>query len=181
MNYSYSNISDTIQKELLKGTNGRVDISQPNLFQFELFKHPGINYNNKANYRGGLQGNIEETTLSRVFFSKENMNIIQNGIRAGVYKLSKGLYNVARADETNLKIIMRSLFLQYSANQPTNIREQVQALNQIVLDYCVPSVLNEAESYLKYKNDVSTLATPHALPTSTTNKGNKILELQKWF
>lgn len=181
MNYSYSTIEETIQTELKTGKGGRVDISEPNVFQFELFKHPGINYNNTTNYRGGLQGNVEETNLSRAFFSKENMNIIQNGIRAGVYRLSKGLYNVAPQNETNLKIIMRSLFLQYSAHQPNNIREQVKQLNKIVLDYCVPSVLNEADAYLKYKRDVSNMPMPHALPAYSSKKGDKVLELKKWF
>ena len=33
--------------------------------------------------------------------------------------------------------------------------------------YAIPQIINEADAYLKYKKDVSTLAVPHARPKST--------------
>ena len=36
-------------------------------------------------------------------------------------------------------------------NNPTNITEQVEALNQIVADYCVPQICSEAQAYINLK------------------------------
>jgi hypothetical protein len=55
---------------------------------------------------------------------------------------------------------MRSIFLQFSQNSPNNITQQVEALNEMVLDYCVPFVYNECVAYMKYLEDQSTLVMP---------------------
>ena len=75
---------------------------------------------------------------------------------------------------------MRSNILQNSANLPHKIAEQVNALNKLVLDYCVPQVYGEAQGYLKYKQDISTLAVPIQRPASASYK-TKTLELKPWF
>ena len=49
---------------------------------------------------------------SAAFFSKENIQIIQNAIKAGVYKLSNGNFVVGNQNEDTLKIIMRSIYLE---------------------------------------------------------------------
>ena len=118
--------------------------------------------------------------LSQAFFSRENIQIIQNGIRAGVYKRSNGQYVIGPQDCDSLKIVMRSVFLQYSANQMTNIPQQIEELNKIVLNYCIQQVYSEAQGYMKYVDDVSTLVVPLAHPVqSSTN--DKQLELKSWF
>ena len=161
--------------------NGRVNISGPAQNQFELFDNPGMNYNDVTSYRDALNGNWSDNMLSQAFFSAQNITIIQNAIRAGVYRRSNGRFNVGPQDPTNLKIVMRSIFLQYAANSPDDIKGQVEGLNQMVLDYCIPNVYNEAVAYMKYKNDVSTLAVPEARPTFVSTKGDKVLELKPWF
>ena len=162
-------------------SNGRVNISGPPKNQFQLFDNPGMNYNDVTSYRDALTGNWTDNVLSKTFFSAQNITIIQNGIRAGVYKMSQGRFNVGPQDVTNLKIIMRSIFLQYAANKPTHIKEQISALNTLVLNYCVPNVHSEAVAYLKYKNDVTMLAVPEPRPISDNNKGDRVLELKPWF
>ena len=75
---------------------------------------------------------------------------------------------------------MRSVFLQYSANQPNNIPEQIAELNKIVLDYCIQQVYSEAQGYMTYVNDVSTLVVPIERPVMTSNNDRQ-LELKSWF
>mgnify|MGYP003353340374 FL=1 len=75
---------------------------------------------------------------------------------------------------------MRSVFLQYAANQPNNITEQVEQLNKIVLDYCIQQVYSEAQGYITYVNDASTLVVPIAHPVMTSNNDRQ-LELKPWF
>lgn len=161
--------------------NGRVNIMGKSRNQFELFDNPGQKYNKNSGYKDALNGNWDDSVLSKVFFCNGNIEIIQNGIRAGVYALSNGRYEVSPQDETNLKIIMRSIFLQNASNLPNNITQQVTELNKLILNYCIPNVFNEAEAYIKYKNDVSTLAVPMKRPAYTNNKGDKVLELKTFM
>jgi hypothetical protein len=88
---------------------------------------------------------------------------------------------VAPQDCDSLKIIMRSVFLQHSANQTDNISQQISELNKIVLDYCVFNVYSEAQSYMKYLHDVSTLAVPLATPIVETYKDKNNYLMPNWF
>ena len=163
----------------MSGFNGRVNIKSPNTT--ELFKmYDKIPAQQCTTFRNATEGLWTETILSNVFFSRDNIQLLQNGIRSGVYKKSKGQYVIGEQDCDSLKIIMRSIFLTYSANQPNNIREQIDALNQMVLNFCIQQVYGEAQGYLKYINDVSTLAIPIAHPVMS-DVSDKLLEFKTWF
>jgi hypothetical protein len=133
-----------------------------------------------SSFRNPTEGLWDQTTLSLAFFSQQNINIIQNGIRAGVYKLSNGQYTIGPQDCDALKIIMRSIYLQYSANKPTDVTSQIKELNQMVLDYCIKQVYSEAQGYMTYINDASTLVIPIAHPVMSNNT-DKELVLKPWF
>jgi hypothetical protein len=162
-----------------KVNNGRVDIKTPNTS--ELFQmYDKIPANQCTTFRNATEGLWSENSLSIAFFSLQNIQIIQNGIRAGVYKKSNGQYLIAPQDCDSLKIVMRSVFLQNAANQPTNISEQVAQLNKMVLDYCIQQVYSEAQGYMKYINDVSTLVVPIAHPVMADNTDRELV-LKPWF
>ena len=162
-----------------KVNNGRVNIKSPDTSA--LFKmYDKIPANQCVTFRNPTEGLWNETPLSQAFFSQENIQIIQNGIRSGVYKRSNGQYVIGDQDCDSIKIIMRSVFLQYSANKPSSIPQQIIELNNIVLNYCVQQVYSEAQGYMKYIDDVSTLAVPIAHPVQATNNDRQ-LELKSWF
>ena len=167
-----------------KSSNGRIDIINKtqapdisNLFAM----YDKIPANQCATFREPTLGQWDETSLSKAYFSKENIQIIQNGIRAGIYDKSNGQYIVAPQDCDALKIIMRSVFLQHAANQPQNISGQIEQLNRIVLDYCIFHVYSEAQSYMKYLNDVTTLAVPLATPVVERQKDKNNYLMPNWF
>ena len=163
-----------------KVNNGRVDIKSPNtsaLFQM----YDKIPANQCVTFRNATEGLWSSTSLSQAFFSQQNIQMIQNGIRAGVYNRSNGQYVIGSQDCDPLKIIMRSVFLQHSANQPNNIPEQIQELNKIVLDYCIFHVYSEAQSYMKYLHDVSTLAVPMSNPIMASHSDKKTHKMPDWF
>jgi hypothetical protein len=115
-----------------KVNNGRVDIKSADTTKlFTLYDK--IPANQCVTFRNPTEGLWDQTPLSDAFFSRANIQIIQNGIRAGVYKLSNRQYVIGIQDCDTLKIIMRSVFLQYSANSPNSISEQTADLNKIVL------------------------------------------------
>ena len=164
----------------MNSSNGRVDIKTPstsNLFQM----YDKIPAHQCTTFRNPTEGLWDETILSKAFFSQNNIQILQNGIRMGVYHKSNGQYLIGTQDCDVLKIIMRSVYLQNSSNLPSNIKEQVDNLNKMVLDYCIHHVYSEAQGYMKYLHDVSTLAVPLATPVMTSQNDRRNYKMPSWF
>ena len=159
--------------------NGRVDIKTPNTSSlFEMYDK--IPAHQCSTFRNPTEGLWNDTDLSNAFFSLQNIQILQNGIRAGVYHRSNGQYLIGPQDCDSLKIVMRSVYLQNSVNKPNDISSQVMNLNKLVLDYCIQQVYSEAQGYMKYINDVSTLVVPIAPPVMANNTDRE-LEFKSWF
>ena len=106
--------------------------SQP----FELYEN--LNVINKSDQINKI-GNFKENKLSISYFSKENIDFLQNTMISEIYKLTKGT-RISKQSDIELKIIMKSIYLQYGRNMDTNIEEQVQELNKRVLDYSIDNI-----------------------------------------
>ena len=164
------------------GFNGRVNLidnSNPDL-RFQMAEKIAVK-NKATEYRDPLTGLHEDTLLSRAYFSEENVQILQNGLRAGVYEMSNQQINVPPQNVDNLKIIMRSIYLQYAKHSPKeSITNQIRDLNQYVLDYAIPSVYKEAQGYLNYIRDQSTLVMPLER-AKQSDRDHKHLEWKRFF
>ena len=68
-------------------TNGRINILGPQMNQFSLFDKISTSKQCET-FHDAMTGNFTDSTLSRLYFSKQNIEIIQNSIRAGVYEVS---------------------------------------------------------------------------------------------
>lgn len=163
--------------------NGRINIMDlPDKdIRFQMYEKIAVK-NKSTEYRDSLNGILEDNILSQVFFSSGNVQILQNGLRAGVYEMS-GQKKIAIPPQNvdNLKIIMRSTYLQYAEHrQDVSVTKQVERLNKLVLDYVVPSLYNEVMGYLKYMEDQSTLVKPLEIPKSV-DRDFKPLEWKRWF
>jgi hypothetical protein len=162
--------------------NGRVNIIE-NPDPTAVFKmQERIALKNKStNYTSALAGNDwEDNLLARVFFSAGNVQILQNGLRAGVYEMSNKQFVIPPQNVDQLKIVMRSTYLQFAEHLQENITQQVERLNKIVWDYVVPTVYNEAVGYMKYMQDQSSLVMPMDRPIHN-DREYKQLELKAWF
>jgi hypothetical protein len=160
-------------------TNGRIDILSTktnDLFQI----YDKIPVHHPVSYQNPTEGIWINTPLSIEYFSSENILYLQKAIQHGVYKKSNQQFEVSFQDEDQLKIIMRSVFLQYAKNQQGDIEQQINQLNQLVLGYCIPQVYSEALSYKKYLYDVSTMYKPMERPILAYSN-DKQLELKPWF
>jgi hypothetical protein len=162
-------------------TNGRVDLLNPPDISNLFAMYDKIPANQCTTFRNATLGQWDETPLSEAFFSKENVQMLQNGIRAGVYNMSNEQYVIGQQDCDSLKIIMRGIFLQYSANLPNHITQQIHELNKMVLDYAVPKVFGETKGYIKYLHDASTLVVPLATPISDSQFDKRTYKMPKWF
>ena len=107
---------DTFQEPFV----GRVDLS-PNENGTPFFVQDKIHKNEKTNYSNAMQGLMENSLLSITFFSAKNIESIQNTLRSKIFNLTNGQYKIDVQDNDQLKIIMRSVFLQYSSNNNDNI------------------------------------------------------------
>jgi hypothetical protein len=131
-------------------------------------------------FHDAMQGTWEDTPLSCAFFCAANQKILQNGIRAAVYKMSKEQYVISEQPYDTLQIIMRGIFLQEAKNLPGSYTRQIEELNQKVIVYVAPKLYGEAKGYLTYLRDASTLAVPIAPPVSSVAY-DKTLELKPFF
>lgn len=160
--------------------NGRVDISEPDPnMQFKFQEKIAIK-NKATEYRDPIKNVHEENLMSQLFFSADNIQIIQNGLRAGVYKMSNNEFLIGPQNIDNLKIIMRSIYLQYAEYDEKNITGQIKRLNDLVLGYAVPTVYKEAIGYKNYVRDQSSIAMPMDLPKNN-DRDYKTLEIKQFM
>jgi len=178
-------ITDIEQKKMIldmQRYNGRVNIiSQPDPDAVFKMQERIALKNKSTSFNTALCGNDwEENILSRVYFSAENIQILQNGLRAGVYEMSKHDIVIPPQNMDQLKIIMRSIYFQFAEHHPENIKGQVERLNKIVLDEIIPKVYGEAVGYLKYMQDQSSLVVPMERPVHH-DRNYKQLEMKPFF
>jgi hypothetical protein len=125
--------------------------------------------------------NISNTELSNLFFSQMNIDALQKGLRNLVYERTNQKTIIGKQDETELKIIMRSIFLQYGKNQNSNIIQQIRELNGLVLNWAVPEIISNLKQHEIYKKDISTLPMPLERAQLTTQKGTRVLEIKSFM
>jgi hypothetical protein len=157
--------------------NGRINLLIPS--GTPLFLQDNIPVDHKTSYANTIKYTQQTSQLSTLFLSNENVIIIENAIKAGVYQVSDKKYVIDRQDRDTLYIIMRAIYFQYSLNQPDNITQQIQDLNDRVVKYCVPRIYGEIQGYIQYKKDASTLVVPLENPSYYHN--NKTLELKTFY
>jgi len=159
--------------------NGRVDIMGPNVStKFSMMDK--IPLTTKTDYTNVLTGTFERTRLSDAYFSQDNIQIIQNALRKGVYDKSNQKILIDQQPQDQIVTVMRSIFYQHSKNLDYNIPQQIQELNNYVINFCINTVFNEAVAYLKYKEDSSKMHIPMTAPIYSS-KTNKTLEQKPFF
>lgn len=125
--------------------------------------------------------NYSENCVSSLFFSQINIDMLQEGLKNMILDNSNGKYNIQKQSETELKIIMRSIYLQFSTNNNDNIVSQVKELNRLVLEWAVPEIMSNIKQHETYKQDISTLPMPIERAQLTSQKGTRVLELKKFM
>jgi len=110
-----------------------------------------------------------ETLLTSMFFSSKNIENIQKIVRFLVHKEVGQV--IDNQSTTELLIIMRSVFLEYSAhpklprdtmtkNERDALNKQytneVFRLNDITVNTIVPKVISQLQQYLTYLRDINT-------------------------
>jgi len=119
---------------------------------------------------------IQETSkLNQLFFSKKNLDNIQDLIRYTVYMKSDKKYKIDKQSDVELEVIMRSIYLQHSPNLPNKIKEQISYLNKLVSDWCVEQIIPEVQQYVGYIKEIEYMPLPIDLPVNLSSKGSRSL------
>jgi hypothetical protein len=168
------------------GANGRVffDINS-SAPQYDLYKGSSRPSNDVSN--NTLNYSLEETPLSRLYFSAENAESIQTELKKTVYELCQQDTDpiltphkpiiIGRQSDLQLQIIMRSIYLQYAKNVDYNIAEQIRELNSLVIRECVPGIITNVKQYFGYTADAQRLPLPIDLPKNPSSRGEKTYNL----
>lgn len=160
--------------------NGRLNMLDNTIYNdYNMFSENTSLANNFKNE--AIKTIHQSTILSEVFFSKQNIDYIQNKIQLGVFKQSNGKHRIGRQSDTELSIIMRSIYLQFAKNSEIDIRGQITELDNKVIDECLPSILSSIEQYVQFKTDVSIMRTPIEMAQSSNSKGEKSLEYKPFI
>ena len=111
-----------------------------------------------------IKGIHEETGLSEVYFSKENMEILQSAIR---YEVNQNTGKIIDKQSPNeLSIVMRSIYLQNGNPMVSSnsIKKEVVKLNSMVIDYCSEQISTQVLQYQGYIQKLTTLPVPIERP-----------------
>lgn len=160
--------------------NGRVELDATPPPPFALFSRDNPFPESRTSFDSAGDGNEtlrsrQPSKVSRLFFSPLNIDALQEGIRYRVWVETDGQHVIDRQSETELLIVMRSLFQQYGRNLPHDVVGQVRQLNAHVLDYCVQRVVSELGMYMRYRKDISELPVPLDRAPIATTKGSRTL------
>ena len=140
---------------------------------FDLFEKSNSNKTNTMYERSVVKSDHCDNLLNQTFFSKGNINIIQNELRYLVHKEIGKV--ISSQSETELIIIMRAIFFQHAKNLDTNISEQISELNSIVIQSILPKILSNVKQYQEYLKNKSQIPLPMDRSINVNNKGIKQL------
>jgi hypothetical protein len=92
-----------------------------------------------------IQYRHTNTSLNTQFFSPENVNVIQEQIRATVARMVNA--QIDRQSDSDLMMVMRSYYLTYAKNIPGNEAQELAELNERVVAFSSNRIAVEVEAY----------------------------------
>jgi hypothetical protein len=91
--------------------NGRVDATNKSTLNIDRARVKASEHQINV-----ISRNLDCTEVSKVFFSIDNIDLLQRGIRNKILNDTDGQINISRQSDDELKIIMRSMYFQYGKN-----------------------------------------------------------------
>lgn len=113
------------------------------------------------------QGNLEN-----IFFSNENMDLINKQLVLAVYNNSNKLFKIAYQSNDNLLIVMRYVFIEYARHLPYDILKQIKELNCRVVNEILPTIITNITQKINYLKEINTPKQLIPLPQNVNSKKN---------
>lgn len=124
-----------------------------------------------------ILGNLlSSNDITKLFFSKENIKRLQKKIKVTIFDQSKGKFKLeVDQDESDLMVVMNSIYLAHCKNLPNQTVRQVKMLNDKTVDHIIPDMMTNIKQYYGYINDISKPIIPPLRPMASTAAGRRIL------
>jgi hypothetical protein len=126
-----------------------------------------------------IQYRHSNTDLNTAFFSEQNVDRLQLQIQGAVFAMVGA--RIDRQSDADLKLVMRSYYLQYARNDPTRVAEELDELNQRVVNFCANRIAVEVEAYRFYRKDILDFPAPIEHPLDVKIYGTRTGELKSFF
>lgn len=126
-----------------------------------------------------IQYRHSNTDLNTAFFSESNVDRLQLQIQGAVFAMVGA--RIDRQSDADLKLIMRSYYLQYARNNPTQVSQELEELNQRVVNFCANRIAVEVEAYRYYRKDILDFPAPIEHPLDVKIYGTRTGELKSFF
>jgi hypothetical protein len=110
----------------------------------------------------------EETKLEELFFSDENIDLINKQIILTVWKKTNNQYKIGYQNKEKIIIVMRYVFIENAKHLPYDIKGQIHDLNCITVNEIIPNLITNFEQKLGYLRDIERRGELPALPKSST-------------
>lgn len=124
----------------------------------------------------GVIGMVQPSKLSRIFFSQQNISLIQKSIKEIIAKKTHGQYIVEKDQDMNdLIVAMRSVYLTYSRFLDFDIEKQIRNLNLKLLNYIIPDMITALKQQYAYLKDINEPIKPEIRPLNVSSAGRKTL------
>ena len=112
-------------------------------------------------------GSCPNAKLENIFFSNENIDIINKKLILAVYNLTDKKFKIAEQNHESLIIVMRYIFINYAKHLPFNIKEQINELNNLLLKEIIPNIITNITQKINYLNYIKERPPLLDLPIST--------------
>tara|TARA_X000000950_G_scaffold287462_2_gene399786 strand:- start:465 stop:1052 length:588 start_codon:yes stop_codon:yes gene_type:complete len=100
------------------------------------------------------QNETEITEVAKVFFSENNILLINRKLVLKVFEVSKNTVKIPFQSRDDLLVIMRYIYISYSQNLNKKVERQVAELNCRVVKEIMPSILSNIDQYMKYLKEI---------------------------
>jgi hypothetical protein len=121
---------------------------------------------------------IEPTPLSNSFFSDFNRESLHLAIIEEARKRTG--YVIDRQSDGDLQAYMKSVYVNMMRDPFQNVKGQLDAMNNAVVTQAMRDVIPGVLQQLIYMRDASTLPSPLLNAQSTSTRGMKFGESNKW-
>lgn len=123
-----------------------------------------------------LKGALTSTPLSELFFSRDNVNRLQQKIKYEVFRRSQGKYLMkTNQNESDLLVVMRAVYISDALNSPYRIVHQVKLLNNKVIERIVDEMITNIKTNEEYLNQLDKPINPIPLPVCAASAGRRTL------
>jgi Lon protease-like protein len=179
---NFSNINNTNIYSNYSNSYQNYDEMQYSKFQEDRYRKN--NKNDQTHAVLAMKGittrgiNCEETEdeLSKIFFSEKNMARIQRHLKREAFKRTRGQFRLDEdQDESDLLVVMRSVFLEHARFLPFRLVYQIKELNKRTIEAIIPDMITQIKQSYGYIKEINEPIKPIDRPINVNNAGRKTL------